>query len=125
MSEVQFLAKFGSRFPAGKAGLTDTGLICELARDMQLAIGVCCYRDFDLVARSHTDPATNGILVCVERMLLAGTMQVLYHCMMLDRIDTSSFTLWTPIQDGTETVLPTFARSDWDAMLCHALVLRR
>ena len=122
LSEDDFLKQFSLHYPHWnmKCGLADTAIICELAKNMGLAIGVQAVRNYASVMQAFNENTHSGILVCVERFRdNQGQLSVLYHCMLLEHIDKSSFSLWCPFQDGTSASLPPFPVSDWDIFLSH------
>lgn len=124
ISESDFLARFRSRFPAQSVGITDTALLCDLARELGLAQGVQVLRDFDTVREWLTSKRAHTTLVCVERFPdNKDVLGVLYHAMLLTQISEVSFSLWSPTQDGGAQEIQSIAKSEWDRFLTHALLL--
>jgi hypothetical protein len=127
-----FVAAFTPIYPhwATHCGLTDTAIICELAKRLGLAGSVQVFRDYEKVVTETKTVGYVGTLVCVERMPLnvddhhAG-LGCVYHCMLLKDIDQTNFVLWSPQQDGSDSILLPFTRDFWDKLLAHALVLKR
>lgn len=127
-----FVATFTPTYPhwTTHCGLTDSAIICELAKSLGLARGVQVFRDYEKILTETKAPGYVGTLVCVERFPQDVTnynagFACNYHCMLLKHIDQTNFILWSPNQDGSDSVLPPFTRGYWDKLLAHGLVLKR
>jgi len=121
MSVADFLAKFPYAHFKTHPGNLSTALICDVARELQLAGDVKAIRGYDAITDCF-NVHRKRVLVQSEINLNQGASDPIYHCSILRSIDKSSFKMWTPWADGTDEELP-FLRSDWDMKLCFGLVL--
>jgi len=62
------------------------------------------------------------VLVCSEVHLDIGRSETVYHVSLLNAIDSEQFSLWCPMQDGSD-VIRALPAAYWDTKLCHGLVL--
>jgi hypothetical protein len=76
--------------------------------------------------RVHASGSKQGVLVQVERFPDPNDptkLSILYHTMLLEKIDAKEFQCWTWLQTGSPQSLRPFPRVDWDRFLAHALIL--
>jgi hypothetical protein len=132
IQDDDFVATFTPTYQhwATHCGLTDSAIICELAKNLGLARSVQVFRDYEKILTETKALGYAGTLICVERFPQDFTdynagLACSYHCMLLKHIDETDFVVWSPNQDGSDLLLPPFARDFWDKLLAHALVLKR
>ncbi len=63
-----------------------------------------------------------SVLVSSEINLNAGASDIIRHCSLLTRMESTWFSITTPSRDGRNYPLD-FKASDWDAKLCHGIVI--
>lgn len=126
MLEPDFLAKYAPRFPfwQQRPGITSALLVFHLATDLGLAKNIDVFRDYERI-KNEAD-AGRRVLVQTERepeQDASVATKILYHVTLLRRIDDTSFTLWSPFQDGSAADLPAADRKWWDTWMATGIVL--
>jgi len=126
MTESDFLAAFPyghwqSSHPDPMPGVTDTSMICDIARKLGLAKGLQVFRGYKAIEQEFVTKKHN-VLVCSEIHLNQDRGDTIYHVSLLTGINPAQFSLWCPQQDGS-AVSVTYAADHWETKLCHGLVL--
>ena len=125
MAVNDFLARFPypdwqASHPDPKPGVTSTAMICDIARKLGLASQLQVYRAYSVVQGYFEKK--HDVLVCSEVHLDIGRSETVYHVSLLNTIDPEQFSLWCPMQDGSDVILSRPA-AYWDTKLCHGLIL--
>ena len=125
ISEADFIARFKPRYAIwnDRLGVTDTAMVCDIARDLELAQSVQVLRRYIRVVQCFTNPQVTGVLVFTERFRNAGGHVVpRYNCSLLQEMDASSFSLWLPGLESDSSI-GQYSVGDWDIFCAHALIL--
>ena len=125
MSEGEFIARFRPQFELwdDHPGMTDTAMVCDIARSLGLAKSVQVLRRYVRVVQCFTNPKVVGVLTFTERFRNPeGHLVPRYDCSVVEEMDAGRFKLWTPLQDGL-TSTEEFPERDWDVLCAHALIL--
>jgi hypothetical protein len=130
VSRDEFCRRFAHCFhdPQTQYGLLNPDCIPEIARSLSLPstgpqsspTKLVPLEDYDKVAILHSGGAL--VLIASNINLNEGATDPLGNCSVLDKIDTQTFTLWTPAQDGKDYVLPPFSIEQWAIKQCKGMV---
>lgn len=120
ISPAQYVQQFAALFPPGRFGMLSVTDVGKVITGLQLGLGTSQLSRYRVVIKAHA----HGIrsLLFSEINLSYGATDIVYHCSFLTHIDASSFTIQTPLQNGTD-VPATLAAADWAAKRCFALVI--
>lgn len=124
MSTEAFIKQFGSLFPHGQCGLTSIELLNSIEVAMSLTSGFNLEPNYNGVSKAHS--GGRDVLVCTSKFCDPqdpAALIDLHHCMQLDQITNAHFVLWTPVQDGTDVLLPPFAQVDWQRFEAIGLLM--
>ena len=108
--------------PTIQYGLLDESALTSIMIDLTLPPIALQSDDYDTVYVQNNQHH-RMILVFSKVNLDAGSGDPKGHCSVLHGISPSAFVLWTPKLDGTEGLLPAFARADWTVKQCSGRVL--
>jgi hypothetical protein len=106
--------------PDPKPGVTSTAVICDVARQLCLASDLQVLRGYPAVQGYFA--SGKSVLVCSEVHLDPKCSETVYHVSLLTAIDPEQFSLWCPVQDGSDVPLK-LAAAEWDTKLCHGIAL--
>lgn len=107
-----------------KPGLTDTRMICHLAKSLGLAQSIHVFRDYSRIKGFFGQKEVSGILIGVEKWPNPTTkkLELANHFALLSDINDSEFKLFSPEPNGKFSEYR-FGVDGWDKLFCHALVL--
>jgi hypothetical protein len=121
VSKEDFCEKFGGLFVQNYFG----GLLTSEIRDVIRALGLAhcfqVYRRFEEIEDSFNNEKKD-ILVSSEIRLELHKIDTIRHCSLLRCIHSDRFTIWTPINDGTEREI-TFPKKAWNDKEFYGIVL--
>ncbi len=104
-----------------KPGVTNIDMVCDIARNLRLASSLHVFRCYTEVQRRFVIEKLS-VLIYSEVHLDPERNDPINHVSLLTAIDSVQFSLWCPLQDGSD-ILATFPTGHWDTKLCYGLVL--
>jgi hypothetical protein len=107
-----FCARFGHR-------LDDNGFFAAL-NSLSLPISAKT-DDYALVSKAFNQEHKR-VLVFSEIDLAPGGTNVVHHCSVLTSVDETGFSLWTPLQNGTDIHL-NLTKDYWASKQCSGMIL--
>jgi hypothetical protein len=120
VTKDDFCLRFAHLFPNPKTqyGWLDLATIPEIAAALSLPVNVKMSVDYEAI-RNECDKIGWMVLVFSSVSLFDPTATVFNgHCSVLHEIGAETFSLWTPLQNGEEAVLPSLPKEVWVAKKC-------
>jgi hypothetical protein len=102
-------------------GVTDLGRVCDIARQLCLGDGVQVHGYSD-VQRFFLKDKLSVLVFSAVYLLDPKRSDTNYHVSLLTAISPAQFSLWCPLQDGSDVPL-TLPADQWGTKLCYGLVL--
>lgn len=116
----RYLVKY--EFWKDRPGITDTAMVCDIARDLGLAKSAQVLRRYERVVDCVHHTSVTGVLVFTEKAYTSeGYVVPRYDCGLVEEMTMSGFRLWMPEQ-GQMPSVRAYVHRDWDILLAHALV---
>lgn len=127
ISDQIFIEGYRDRFPHWQncPGQLDTGMLCDLAKELKLAVRVDVFRDYERLLQEHR--AGHAILVCTERAPRQSepNLSPMRHTMLMMAMYETAFTVWSPSSDGGSDVLEKVDKAWWNRWYATGIVLQR
>jgi hypothetical protein len=119
---VEFAAQFKKLFPNRKIsdGSFDPETLSKICGQLGLPAHCQMSNDYSDIEREFNN--NRDILVLSEIDLRPGHTNTGKHCSLLTKIDSKSFSLWTPSQDGSEDQLNP-ERHYWAMKKCSGIAI--
>lgn len=125
ITDAAFIARFIGRYPEWRErpGATDTRMIVEIARELNVAARGETFTEYDRILAEHR--AGHGVLLATthapEQIEPVSTNQ--RFVMLLVEMDDDHFTAWCPYPSGLSDTLPRASRVWWERWQTSGLVL--
>jgi hypothetical protein len=120
VTKDDFCRRFAHLFPNPKTqyGLLDLASIPEIAAALSLPVNVKMSVDYDAILRESNRPQCLVLVFSSVNLFDPGITAFDGHCSVLHEIGTETFSLWTPLLDGREVVLPSLPKAVWVTKKC-------
>lgn len=127
ITEADFLNEFSRKYASWfrRTGITNIFSLLEIGKSLGIVNSAKITIDKDEIIKYqnlYEDRRINGILVFTERMPVSGQLSHIEHCMLLLAADLTTFKVWCPYQDSTNTE-ESLNWNNWKDWMMHGLIL--
>lgn len=120
VTKDDFCRRFAHLFPDPRAqyGFLDLGTVPQIAADLSLPAHVKMSADYDVILYECAKPPWMVLVFSSVNLFDPRATAFEGHCSVLREIGAKTFSLWTPLKDGQEVILPSLPKEFWVRKKC-------